>query len=142
MRYNDSAPPVSARHHTHSHPQEGIMFRKTTLRKLLTLLVFALPLLAVPLSAAAQQTPVGTWTTIDETTKPPKSVVEIYEAQDGSLSGKVVTVLQSEQGPNPVRNDCEGDRKTRPIEGMAINCGVTRSRSESKGGIFIDTATC
>lgn len=117
------------------------MFRKTTLRKLLALLVFALPLLAVPLSAFAQQTPLGTWTTIDDKTKQPKSIVEIYEAQDGSLSGKVLTVLQSDQGPNPVCKDCEGARKNQPVEGMEIIWGVTRSGSEWKGGKILDPAT-
>lgn len=117
------------------------MFTKTSLKKLLVLVVFALPLLAVPISAFAQQTPVGTWTTIDDTTKQPKSVVEIYEAQDGSLSGKVIKVLQSTQGPNPVCKECQGARKNQPVEGMEIIWGVTRSGSDWKGGKILDPAT-
>lgn len=109
------------------------------MRKFLTLL--ALPLLAASFSAFAQQTPVGTWTTIDDKTHKPKSVVEIYEAHDGSLSGKVLKVLQSDKGPNPVCDSCEGNRKGQPIEGMDILWGVTRSGNEWKGGKILDPAT-
>ena len=117
------------------------MIRKPSLKKLLALLVFALPLLWMPVSAIAQQTPVGTWTTIDDTTKQPKSLVEIYEAQDGRLAGRVVKVLQSNQGPNPVCKDCEGARKNQPVEGMEIIWGVSRSGNEWKGGKILDPAT-
>lgn len=117
------------------------MLRITTLRKLLALLVLALPLLAAPLSAFAQQTPVGTWTTIDDKTSQPKSVVEIYANQDGSLSGKVLEVLQSDQGPHPKCTKCDGDRKDQPIEGMVMMWGVSRTGDEWKGGKILDPAT-
>src|SRR5262245_56309836 len=68
-----------------------------TMKKLLALLLLALPLSAISLDAAAQNTPVGTWTTIDDKTQKPKSVVEIYEAKDGSLAGRVTEVLQSDR---------------------------------------------
>ena len=107
------------------------------MRKILIALV-----LALPMAAFAQQSPVGTWTTIDDETGQPKSVVEISEAADGSLVGTVVEVLQSEQGPNPVCSKCTGDRKDQPIEGMQIIWGVTEGRGgEWGGGKILDPAS-
>ena len=81
--------------------------------KLLALLFLAaLPLSLLSTAAAAQTpTPVGQWTTIDDKTQKPKSIVEIYQAKDGSLAGRVTEVLQSDRGPNPVCDKCSGDRK-------------------------------
>src|SRR3546814_10043386 len=56
----------------------------------------ALLLLALlPLVAVAQQSPTGRWKTIDDETGKVKSIVEITQAADGTLQGKVVDVLQS-----------------------------------------------
>ena len=109
------------------------------MRQLLTLL--ALPLLAVSFSAFAQQSPVGTWTTIDDKTQQPKSIVEIYETRNGSLAGKVVEVLQSDQGENPVCLKCEGERKDQPIEGMVILWGVQQRGDTWEGGKILDPAS-
>src|SRR3546814_7589724 len=108
------------------------------MRKLLTL--FALPLLALSFSAFAQQTPVGTWTTIDDETGQPKSTVEIYETRNGSLAGRVVEVLNSEQGDNPVCKECEGERKGKPIEGMVILWGAKPDGGPWNGGKIRDPA--
>ena len=109
------------------------------MRKLLTLL--ALPLLAVSFSAFAQETPVGTWTTIDDETGKPKSTVEIYETRNGSLAGRVVEVLQSAQGDNPICKECEGERKNQPIEGMVILWGAKQDGDAWKGGKILDPAS-
>lgn len=98
-------------------------------------------LLALPMAAFAQQSPVGTWTTIDDDTGQPKSVVEITEAADGSLVGTVREVLQSDQGPNPVCSKCSGDRKDQPVEGMQIIWGVTQKGNSWTGGQILDPAS-
>lgn len=103
--------------------------------------VLALPLLALSFSAFAQETPVGTWTTIDDKTNQPKSTVEIYETRNGSLAGRVVEVLQSSQGPNPVCSKCDGERKDQPIEGMVILWGVNRKGDTWEGGNILDPAS-
>lgn len=104
-------------------------------------ILFAL-VLALPMAAFAQQSPVGTWTTIDDETGDPKSVVEISQAADGSLVGTVVEVLQSEQGPDPVCSACSDDRKDQPIEGMQIVWDVTEGRGGSwSGGKILDPAS-
>ncbi|MGQ4659104.1 DUF2147 domain-containing protein [Lysobacter sp. F6437] len=103
--------------------------------------MLALLLLALPMAAFAQtSTPVGSWTTIDDDTGKAKSVVEIYETRDGSLAGRVVDVLQSDQGENPVCNKCKGDRKGQPVEGMVIMWGLERDGDSWEGGKILDPA--
>lgn len=111
------------------------------MRNKMTALLLSLSLLALPLAASAQQaTPVGSWTTIDDDTGKPKSVVEIYEARSGELAGRVVEVLQSEQGDNPICSECKGDRKNQPVEGMVIMWGLERDGDVWEGGKILDPA--
>lgn len=99
---------------------------------------FALLLCLLPLAAFAQNTPVGKWRTIDDKTGKPKSIVEIYETTNGTLAGKVLTVLQSDQGPHPVCEKCEGDRHNKPVEGMVIMWNVRKDEDEWDGGKILD----
>lgn len=106
--------------------------------KLLALLLLALPLSAISQTVTAQNTPVGTWTTIDDKTQKPKSVVEIYQAKDGSLAGRVTEILQSDRGPNPVCDKCSGDRKDKPVKGMVILWGIRQKGDSWEGGQILD----
>ena len=106
--------------------------------KLLALLLLVLPLSAISQTVAAQNTPVGTWTTIDDKTHKPKSVVEIYLAKDGSLAGRVTEILQSDRGPNPVCDKCSGDRKDKPVKGMVILWGIRQKGDTWEGGQILD----
>jgi uncharacterized protein (DUF2147 family) len=70
------------------------------------------------MSAAAQNTPVGLWKTIDDDGKTEKSLVRISES-GGVLSGKVEKVF------DPAKQDskcdkCTGERKDKPVLGMVI----------------------
>lgn len=83
-------------------------------------------------------TPVGTWTTIDDSTHKPKSIVQIVD-NNGELQGHVVKILQSDEGPDPKCVKCEGERKNQPIQGMMILWGVTRAGDNSwDGGKILD----
>lgn len=86
-------------------------------------LLLTLPLCLTSLAFAADS-PEGRWQTIDDETGKPKSIVEIQEAADGTLSGTVAQILLSDQGANPVCNACEGERKGQPITGMTILQGL------------------
>lgn len=101
-------------------------------------------LIAIPLllgaSLASASDPVGRWKTIDDDTGNAKSIVEISRAADGSLSGTVVEVLQSDSGPNPVCDKCSGDRKDQPIEGMTILWGLVPKDDDWAGGTILDPA--
>lgn len=103
--------------------------------------LLALLLLLLPLAAFAQASPVGQWTTIDDKTQKPKSVVEIYQAKDGSLAGRVAEVLQSDRGPNPVCDKCSGDRKDKPVKGMVILWGIKQKGDVWEGGQILDPAS-
>ncbi|KRG41881.1 hypothetical protein ARC78_10475 [Stenotrophomonas pictorum JCM 9942] len=83
-------------------------------------LLLALPLMAAAFSAGASNSAAGRWKTIDDETGKVKSIVEITQASNGALTGKVLQVLQSAQGPHPVCDKCEGTNKGKPIEGMTI----------------------
>jgi uncharacterized protein (DUF2147 family) len=105
---------------------------------LLSRLTLATGLLLIAGSAfAATDTPVGTWKTIDDKTHQPKSIVEITE-NNGELQAKVVKVLNSDEGPNPICKKCDGARKNQPVEGMTIMWGVTRDDDVWDGGKILD----
>lgn len=98
-------------------------------------------LLAVlPLTAFAQSGPVGRWKTIDDETGKVKSIVEIKEAANGTLQGTVVQVLQSDRGPNPVCDKCEGANKDKPVQGMTILWGLKQDGAGWSGGTVLDPA--
>lgn len=90
------------------------------MRKILTAALLALPLLAASLSASAADSAVGRWKTIDSDTGKAKSIVEISRNANGTLSGRIVEILQSDRGPNPLCDKCKDDRKNKPIKGMEI----------------------
>ncbi|HET6432584.1 DUF2147 domain-containing protein [Dyella sp.] len=105
---------------------------------LLSRFTLATGLLLIAGSAfAATDTPVGTWKTIDDKTHQPKSIVEITE-NNGELQAKVVKVLNSDEGPNPICKECDGERKNQPIEGMTIMWGVSKDDDVWDGGKILD----
>ncbi len=107
--------------------------------KLLTALV-ALPLLGLSLSASAADA-IGRWKTIDDKTGDVKSIVEIYKTTSGTLAGKVVDVLKSDKGPNPVCDECTGDRHNKPIKGMVILWNLKADGANAwSGGTILDPA--
>jgi uncharacterized protein (DUF2147 family) len=99
--------------------------------------LFALAFAYAAPALAADLTPVGTWTTIDDTTGKPKSIVQITET-GGKLEGKVLEVLQSDQGPHPICRECDGERKDQPIEGMTIIWDVQKDGDVWDGGKILD----
>ncbi len=103
------------------------------------LALVALPLMLASLSASAQS-PVGRWKTIDDNTGQVKSIVEITQATNGTLSGRVAQVLQSDRGPNPTCDKCSGERRNRPITGMTILWDLRPDGSEWSGGTILDPA--
>jgi uncharacterized protein (DUF2147 family) len=101
---------------------------------------FAALLLLGAHAFAAETSPVGTWKTVDDKTGQAKSFVEITE-QNGELTGKVKEVLQSDQGPNPICKECEGDRKNQPVTGMTILWGMKKDGDGWSGGRILDPKT-
>ena len=106
-----------------------------------TLFAVAVALSAMPMLASAQQSPVGKWKTIDDETGKAKSIVEITQASNGTLQGRVIEVLSSDRGPNPTCNNCKGANKDKPVKGMTILWGL-RPDGAGKwaGGTVLDPA--
>lgn len=84
-----------------------------------------LALLVIPtLTVHAQQPPTGRWMTVDDATHKAKGVVEIFQARDGSYAGRVVEIIDTKQGPNPLCVKCTGASKGKPILGMVTLWGL------------------
>ncbi|MEO8809744.1 MAG: DUF2147 domain-containing protein [Rhodanobacter sp.] len=100
-------------------------------------------LLAAGAAIAANDTPVGTWKTIDDDTHQAKSIVEITD-NNGELQAHIVKLLNrspediAKEGEVAVCKECEGERKDKPIEGMNIMWGVHRDGDTWDGGHILD----
>ncbi|MFC5437753.1 DUF2147 domain-containing protein [Rhodanobacter umsongensis] len=100
-------------------------------------------LLAAGTALAANDTPAGTWKTIDDATHQPKSIVQITES-NGEYKATIVKLLNrspediARDGVVPKCTKCDGERKDQPIEGMNIMWGVTKDDDVWDGGKIID----
>ncbi|MBD3827577.1 MULTISPECIES: DUF2147 domain-containing protein [Stenotrophomonas] len=111
------------------------------MRKTFKTLLLALPLVMAALSANAADSAVGRWKTIDDKTGKVKSIVEITQATNGTLTGKVVEILHSDKGPNPVCDGCEGANKNKPVKGMTILWNLKADGASAwSGGTILDPA--
>jgi uncharacterized protein (DUF2147 family) len=89
-------------------------------------------------SAIAQETPLGRWRSIDDATGKPKAVIDIHDAGSGKLAAKIVELLDTSDGPNPLCDECSGARKNKPILGMVIAWGLKREGGHWGGGRILD----
>lgn len=88
---------------------------------------------------AADLTPAGTWTQVDDATGKPKSLIEITQQPDGTLQGVVRLVYFSDQGTNdPICKKCEGERHDQPVVGMTVLWGVKQDGGSWDGGQILD----
>ncbi|HET6546558.1 MAG TPA: DUF2147 domain-containing protein [Rhodanobacteraceae bacterium] len=86
---------------------------------------------------AAPASPVGTWTSFDDKTGQAKAVIRLSE-HNGELEGSIIKVLQSDQGPNPICKECEGERHNQPVTGMRIVWGLKQHGDDWEGGHILD----
>ncbi|MFP2905866.1 DUF2147 domain-containing protein [Pyxidicoccus sp. 3LFB2] len=99
-------------------------------------LLFATSALAQEATSATS--PVGRWTTIDDETKKPKSVIAIYE-EGGKLFGKIEKIFPDPGKPeDPVCDKCQGTLKNQPIVGMVIMRDLKKDDDEWTGGSILD----
>ncbi len=109
------------------------------MRKTFKTLLLALPLMMAAMSASAADGAVGRWKTIDDKTGKVKSIVEITQSTNGTLTGKVVDILHSDKGPNPVCDGCEGANKNKPVKGMTILWNLKADGANAwSGGTILD----
>ena len=86
--------------------------------------------------AAASQTPVGDWKTIDDKTGKTKALIRIVE-KGGTLSGRIVE-LYNPTKPNPTCEKCEDGKKDQPVIGMEILWGAKKTGDSWSGGYILD----
>src|SRR3546814_15471915 len=90
------------------------------------------------LVAAEATSPVGLWTTIDDETNVPRSIVEITEV-NGELQGRVTKIFyRPDEKPDPVCDTCERARKDQPVIGMTFLWGMKKDGDGWAGGAIID----
>ena len=85
--------------------------------------------------------PVGAWTTIDDETKQPKSVVRIVE-KDGVYSGRVEKIFDPAKQDSKC-DECADDdpRKGKPVVGMTILTNLRQNGDNVyAGGTVLDPA--
>jgi len=120
-----------------------LSYGRITMKHAFRLTLAASLLLAAGTAMAANDTPVGTWKTIDDTTHQPKSIVEITE-HNGELQARIVKLLNrtpediARDGTIPKCTKCDGERKDQPIEGMNIMWGVSKDDDVWDGGKILD----
>ena len=105
------------------------------------LFTLLLSVLAVP--ALAQNTPVGLWKTVDDTTGREKGLVRISD-ENGVLFGRIEGNLGANPPARRVCDLCSDDRKDKPLLGLVILRGVRQSRDEAgqwDGGDILDPDT-
>lgn len=98
------------------------------MKKSLIKLLFTGIILIVSLQLFSQKE-VGVWRTVDDDTGIDKSHVEIYK-RNGKLYGKIVKILDTSEGENPLCTECSGALKNKPILGMQIINGLEKRRRD------------
>lgn len=97
-------------------------------------LSLAAAVLLSSLAQASDESPVGTWKTIDDETKQAKALVQISES-GGVLSGKIVKLFAN---PDAKCDKCDGERKDKPVQGMTILWDLKKSGDSWEGGKILD----
>lgn len=93
----------------------------------------------LPLTAQADESPVGLWKSIDDKSGKPKALIRITETA-GELQGKIEKLFLEADvtDKNPKCDKCEGSNKDQPIVGMTILSGLKKDGDEYTGGKILD----
>lgn len=95
-------------------------------------------LIAVSSAAIGQSSVEGKWTTYNEETGSPLSVIEIVKVTN-SIEGKVSEIfLEPFQGDDPVCSKCLGERKDKKVINMNFLWGFKKDGSEWITGSILD----
>lgn len=86
--------------------------------------------------AAALNSPVGRWKTVDDKTRQVKSIVEIRDV-NGELQGRIVQLFNPPV-PHPLCIQCPGAFKNHPVLGMRILWGLRQENNQWTGGRVLD----
>ena len=99
------------------------------------MLLVAMVLFATQVMA---QTPIlGEWITVDDATGEQKSVVRIYQADNGKYYGTIIELF-GEDGATAVCEACEGEDHNKPFVGLTIIRDMQLEKGELRGGKVLD----
>ena len=99
------------------------------------MLLVAMVLFATQMMA---QTPIlGEWITVDDATGEQKSVVRIYQAENGKYYGTIIELF-GEDGATAACEACEGEDHNKPIVGLTIIRDMQLEKGELRGGKVLD----
>ena len=115
------------------------MDRKNHLLVTLLGILCCLGFLSVYAATPVPSSPVGYWKTIDDVTGKPKSIIQIWRAEDQTLMGKVVKVF-SKEGYDQIKlcTACSGDKRNQPVVGMLILTGLKVKEHQWSSGEILD----
>lgn len=113
------------------------------MKKLIALTASVLMVLcAQNVFAAANNSPVGLWKTIDDVTGKPKAIIEITETAQHTLQGTVVKIFPIEgHDQNELCAACKGPKHNQKIVGMTVLEGLRADKNDANrwgGGEILD----
>lgn len=100
------------------------------------ILFFAVTLLFT-VTLFAQNPLLGEWITVDDATGEHKSIVRIYQADNGKYYGTIIQLLE-ENGETAVCTECTGEDHNKPIVGLTIIRDMQLKDNELRGGKVLD----
>lgn len=99
-------------------------------------LYFILACIAMSTCLYAQTPILGEWITVDDATGEHKSVVRIYQADNGKYYGQIIALL-GEDG-DALCTECTGEDHNQPIVGLTIIRDMQLNNGELRGGKVLD----
>lgn len=114
-----------------------VQFQKNVMR---VVVISVLTIVCLVARAAALPSPAGNWTTIDDASHKPKSIVSL-SVSGGQLNGKIVKIYKENvANPNETTcSKCNGALKDQPLIGLMIVQGLKENADGSwSGGTITD----
>lgn len=100
--------------------------------------VFLGILIGVSAFADTNNSPVGTWLTIDDNTHKPTALIQIMQSNDGALIGKALKGLRPTDSSERRCTECSDERKNQKIQGMTIMKNMKPDGDGWDGGKILD----
>jgi uncharacterized protein (DUF2147 family) len=86
----------------------------------------------------AQDSIFGKWKSVDDESNKAKSIVEVYK-KEGKAYGKIVNLFREpDEDPDPLCDECEGDKYNKRIIGMEIITDMELDGDTWEGGEILD----
>ena len=100
-------------------------------------LYFLLACIAMSTALWAQTPILGEWITVDDATGEHKSVVRIYQAENGKYYGQIIALL-GENGDTAICTECTGEDHNQPVVGLTIIRDMQLKNGELRDGKVLD----